>query len=87
MDNRKAIDILESVFRAGLKRIDPLMMMKNQLTLKGDELIIDTGTESHSIDLGKVDRVLVTGMGKASARMALGLQEVLGDRIDSGLLQ
>ncbi len=86
MDSRKAIEILESVFRAGLKRVDPLMMMKNQLMLKGNELTIDTGTERHSIDLGKVERILVTGMGKASARMALGLQEVLGDRIESGII-
>lgn len=86
MENRKAMDILESVFRAGLKRIDPLLMMKNQLTLKGDELTIDTGTERHSVDLGNVERILVTGMGKASARMALGLEQVLGDRIDSGII-
>lgn len=86
MNNRKALEILESVFRAGLKRVDPLLMMKSQLSLNGDELVIDTGTERHSIDLRKVRRIIVTGMGKASARMALGLQEVLGDRIDAGII-
>lgn len=86
MNNRKALEILESVFIAGLRRVDPLLMMKNQLTLRGDEFIIDTGTERHSIDLGNVRRIIVTGMGKASARMALGLQEILGDRIDGGVI-
>lgn len=84
MNQQKALEILESVFMAGLRRVDPLLMMKNQLSLKGDELIIDTGTERHVIDLGKFRRILVTGMGKASARMALGLEEILGDRITSG---
>lgn len=86
MKEQKAMEILESVFRAGLRRVDPLYMMTNQLKLKGNELTIDTGTEKHSVDLKKFKRILVTGMGKASSRMALGLEEILGDRIDSGII-
>lgn len=86
MNEQQAFEILESIFRAGLKRVDPLLMMKNQLIVNGDSLIIDTGTEHHVIDLGKFKRILVTGMGKASSRMALGLENVLGDRIDSGVI-
>jgi len=86
MNNREATDILEAVFRAGLKRVDPFYMMKNQIRLRGNELTIDTGTEKHVIDLGKFKRMLVTGMGKASSRMALGLEDILGERIDSGVI-
>ena len=86
MNEQKAFEILESIFKAGLKRVDPLHMMKNQLSLKGDELTIDTGTEKHVINLAKFKRILVTGMGKASSRMALGLEEILGERIDSGII-
>jgi hydroxypyruvate reductase len=86
MKEQKAMEILETVFHAGLKRVDPLLMMKNQLILKGNELTIDTGTEKHNLDLGKFKRILVTGMGKASSRMALGLEEILGDRIESGII-
>ncbi|HOP63234.1 MAG TPA: glycerate kinase [Spirochaetota bacterium] len=85
-DSGNAMSVLESVFRAGLLRVDPLLMMKRQLKLEDNELTIDTGTEIHYIDLGKIKRILVIGMGKASARMALGLEEVLGDRIHSGII-
>lgn len=86
MNDNKALGILETVFTAGLRRVDPVLMMKNQLSLSGNEFIIDTGTEHHVIDLGQFRRILVTGMGKASGRMALGLEQVLGDRIDSGII-
>jgi hydroxypyruvate reductase len=86
MDEQKAFDILKSVFMAGLRRVDPVSMMKAQLCLTGDELTIDTGTERHVLNLTNFRRILVTGMGKASARMALGLEQVLGDRIDSGVV-
>jgi len=86
MNDQKAFEILETVFRAGLRRVDPLLMMKNQLTLRQNELTIDTGTEKHIIDLTQFKRILVTGMGKASSRMALGLEEILGERINSGII-
>ncbi len=86
MNEQKAFEILESVFKAGLNRVDPLHMMKNQLSLKGSEFVIDTGTEKHIIDISKFRKIFVTGMGKASSRMALGLEEILGDRIDSGII-
>jgi hydroxypyruvate reductase len=38
------------------------------------------------IDLEGFDRIVVFGAGKASARMALGLESVLGNRIDGGLV-
>ena len=86
MNGNRAPEILEKIFMAGLRRVDPVHMMNRQLILKGDELTVDTGTERHVLDLGRFRRILVTGMGKASARMALGLEQVLGDRIDSGLV-
>jgi glycerate 2-kinase len=86
MNQQKAMEVLEAVFMAGLRRVDPLLMMKNQIILKGNELTIDTGTEKHVIDLGRYKRILVTGMGKASSRMALGLEEILGDKISSGII-
>jgi len=86
MNDQIAMEILEAVFRAGLRRVDPVQMMEKQVSLKGNELIIDTGTEKHVTDLGKFRRILITGMGKASSRMALGLEKILGDRIDSGII-
>ena len=38
------------------------------------------------VDLGKVDRLLVIGAGKASLRIAAALEEILGDRISDGIV-
>ena len=76
----------ESIFRAGVERVDPLPVMRRILRLDGDVLHAETEFESARYDLSTFDRVLVTGMGKATARMALGLEEVLGDRIADGLI-
>jgi len=86
MNDQKAMEILESVFRAGLRRVDPVIMMEKQISVIGNDMVIDTGTERHEVDLGKFRRILITGMGKASSRMALGLEKILGDRIDSGII-
>ena len=76
----------ETIFRAGLARVDPLAMMQRVLTLTGDSLRVTTETECHSYDLSRYQRVFVLGMGKASARMALGLERLLGERITAGVV-
>ena len=76
----------EAVFRAALERVDPASMMKRVLALDGDVLSVRTEHASARFDLSAFDRVVVTGMGKATARMALGLEEILGDRIAGGVV-
>ena len=83
---RDAHAAAEAIFRAGLARVDPLSMMERVLTLDGDILRVSTESECHAYDLRRYRRVLVLGAGKASARMALGLERVLGDRLTSGLV-
>jgi hydroxypyruvate reductase len=85
MTARLATDA-EAIFRAALDRVDPVPMMKRVLRLDGDVLRVATELSSASFDLSRFDRVVVTGMGKATARMALGLEEILGDRIADGLV-
>lgn len=76
----------ESIFRAGLDRVDPLKMMKRVLSLDGDTLRVTTESQSFEYDLSRYGRILVLGAGKASARMALGLEELLKDRIADGIV-
>ncbi len=76
----------EAIFRAGLARVDPVAMLGRILSLEGSVLRVRTELEEASYDLGRYDRVLVAGMGKAAARMALGLEAVLGDRIWGGVI-
>ncbi len=83
MNRRKKI---EEIFRAGVARVDPERMIRDALKLDDSTLTIETELQSHRLDLKSFSRVLVVGAGKASARMARGLEAVLGNRIDDGLV-
>ena len=76
----------ETIFRAGLARVDPLAMMQRVLSLTGNVLRVTTETECHAYDLSRYNRIFVLGMGKASARMALGLERLLGQHITAGVV-
>ena len=75
---------LESIFRAGLGRADPVGMVRSLLRLRGERL--ELGGGAPQIDLGAFDRILILGAGKASARMALAVEEMLGDRVSGGVV-
>lgn len=77
---------LEEIFGAALSRVDPQRMIENCLHLEGDVLFIDSSGESASYNLSDYSRILVLGTGKAGAKMALGLEAVLGERISGGLV-
>jgi glycerate 2-kinase len=83
---RDAAAQAEAIFRAGLDRVDPLHMMQRVLSLSGDILTLTTEQESLRLDLSTFRRILVLGAGKASARMARGLESILGQRIDGGVV-
>ncbi len=76
----------EAIFRAGLARVDPLAMMDRVLTLDGDRLTVKANGLTASYDLSRYRRILVLGAGKASARMGLGLERLLGGRIADGFI-
>lgn len=76
----------DAIFRAALGRVDPFGMMTRVLRLEGDLLRVETEQDTAVYDLSQFRRIAVTGMGKAAARMALGLEQVLGDRIEDGLI-
>lgn len=73
-----ALDILEHA----LKAADPYRSVMRSLELEGDKLIL----EDLYLDLSQYARVFVLGAGKASRRIALALEEKLGDRITDGLV-
>jgi hydroxypyruvate reductase len=71
-----------AIFTAGLEAADPLAAIKRHAALVGERLIV--GDQSY--DLTAMRRILVAGCGKAAARMALALQELLGGRIAGGIV-
>ena len=68
--------------RAALTAVDPAEAVRNALRLDGDTLSV--GDER--FDLTRYRRILVVGAGKASAPMTRAAEEILGDRIATGLV-
>ena len=79
-------DAAQSIFSAALRRVDPALMLQELLSLEGDFLTIRTETERYRYDLSDYEEILVIGAGKASAKMALGLESVLGERVHVALV-
>ena len=73
---------LWQVVQAALQAVSPEVCLHHAVVLKGEQLVVN----GRGINLSRVQRVIVVGMGKASARMAAALEGVLGDRIATGLV-
>jgi hydroxypyruvate reductase len=78
VNNRHLIDI----FNAGLAAVDPYHAVLRNITF--DKNCLHTAGAAYELDA--FSRVLVVGAGKATARMALALEDALGDRITEGLI-
>jgi len=76
----------ERIFRTAVDRVNPAPMIEMALRLDPASETLNVAGSDVSYDLRRFDRVFATGMGKASARMALGLERVLGDRLSGGLV-
>ncbi|MFW5696056.1 MAG: glycerate kinase type-2 family protein [Alkalispirochaeta sp.] len=81
--NTTAADVIA---RAAIDRVNPSRMISSAISLQGDTLTLRTETTSFSEDLTAYQRIVVLGAGKAAAAMVHGLEQVLGDRIDDGLI-
>ncbi|MFO7765560.1 MAG: glycerate kinase [Pelovirga sp.] len=77
---------LEQIFQAALKRVDPYQAIHDMVHLTGNILNIRTEAQAIDVDLADYDRLLVLGAGKATAPMARAFEELLGERIDGGLI-
>ena len=86
MDWGKAKKDLTEIFDSSVKRVTPYTILQKQLSLSGNILKIKTPFVEKEFDLAKFNKILVTGAGKATASMAKGLESVLGNKIDSGII-
>ena len=66
----KMVDDAQKIFGAGLKRVDPSLMIRECLAVDGELLRIQTESETAEFDLSGFREILVVGAGKASAKMA-----------------
>lgn len=70
------------IFAGALDAVDPYKAVHLHVTREGHFLNVD----AYRYDLREVERVIVVGAGKASARMAVAIEEILGDYISDGLI-
>jgi hydroxypyruvate reductase len=78
------LEDLRSIFNKALIKVDPFSMIRERMRIHGDTLEITGEAKTLTIDLEAYPKVLVTGIGKASAKMAAAVGQVLGDRITGG---
>ena len=78
MNNNHLIEI----FNAALAAVDPYHAVIRSITFEKNCL----HAAGAAYELDAFSRLLVVGAGKATARMALAIEDVLGDRITEGLI-
>ncbi len=78
--------VAEAIFRAGLERVNSRSIIRQTVFLMGHTLQLQTETEALEFDLRNYKKIKVFAVGKASARMAQGVAELLGDRVSEGLV-
>ncbi len=71
-----------SIFRAGVEAVDPVHAVKEHMMERSGRLMIGDQT----YELSAFDNIYAFGAGKAAASMALAVEEILGERLDSGLI-
>ncbi|MEJ2718200.1 MAG: glycerate kinase [Deltaproteobacteria bacterium] len=71
------------ILNAALEAADPEIAVKRFVKLEGDDLLVGSDTR---ISLRTFGRVLVVGGGKGSAPMGKALEDVLGDRLEGGVI-
>lgn len=73
---------LGSIFSAALVAVDPYQTVLNAAKLENDCLVVADA----AYKLADFKHIIVVGAGKATARMALAIEERLGERISAGLI-
>lgn len=71
-----------AIFAAAVRAADPAAAVRRHVSLERATLRID----SHSYDLERIDRIFLIGAGKASGPMAKTLEDLLGERITTGIV-
>ncbi len=75
-------DLLNEIVNAGISAVAPDGAVFRHLKLNDNILSVDT----RKYDLNKYKKIIVLGAGKGAAPMAKALEELLGSRIDKGLI-
>src|SRR5438874_1465172 len=78
----RAGELTLQIYAAALKAVRADALLQSSVWLTGELLSV----QGEEFDLRGLRRILVVGAGKASAGMAVALEDILGDRISDGLV-
>ena len=78
----EVVQVISLALQAALEAADPVQAMRRAIKKRGNVLYVGR----RSFDLDRFGRILVIGAGKASARMALGLESITVEDINGGLI-
>lgn len=78
---------LTAIYTAAIAAVEPEAAVRAHLTLEKNLLrLVSRGTTITSIDIGRLNRILVVGAGKATAPMARAVERILAGRISEGCI-
>ena len=66
-----------NIFEEAVRAVDPLRAVRRAVSVRGDRLDI----HGRSYDLTRYEHIVVVGAGKAGAKMAGAMEEILGRRL------
>lgn len=73
---------MRDIFHSSLARIKPQRMVTDNVTVESGALKV----KDETIDLNAISRIFVVAIGKAAHPLVKGIDEVLGSRIDQGVV-
>ena len=71
-----------TIFDAAVRAVDAEECVRRFVSLEGDSFVVGDG----SYDLSQFEQILAVGTGKASPRMGVALEDILGARLTSGIV-
>jgi glycerate 2-kinase len=77
---------LREIARASLEAVDPRAIVTGSVRIDAGALRVQTRNARQDFDLARFPRIFVMGFGKAAGPMARAIEDVLGTRIDKGLI-
>jgi hydroxypyruvate reductase len=77
----------EEIFMHCLRAVDPFQAVKNFIHVEGGRLILGTkGNPKTKLNMTEFDRISLVGAGKATAPMAKAIEDLLGEKIQKGII-
>jgi glycerate 2-kinase len=75
------------IFRSSLEAVDPYLAVKSFIRVEDNRLRVrGEGRSNVDFDLAKYDRISLIGGGKATAPMAMAIEDLFGSMISKGMI-